>query len=104
MVTETAIRQALSSVNDPHIPVSIERMGMLHEVRVSDDGHVEIELGIPCLACPGVSMLKQSVIDAVSRVDGVTQTTVVESWHHDWDTDAIDPQAKQYMRRFGLQV
>lgn len=104
MVTETEIRKALSTVNDPHIPVSIERMGMLHEIKSSDQGHVQIELGIPCLACPGASMLKQSVVDAVSKMEGVTSVTVIESWHHDWDAGAIDPEAKQYMRRFGLQV
>lgn len=104
MVTEQVIRAALEGVNDPHIPVSIERMGMLHDIRISDDGHVEIELGIPCLACPGVSMLKQAVVDAVMPLAGVSGVTVLEGWHHDWNTDAIDPQARQYMRRFGLQV
>jgi metal-sulfur cluster biosynthetic enzyme len=79
-------------------------MGMLHEVRIADDGYVDIELCIPCLACPGVSMLKHAIVDAVTAVGGVTGVTVTEGWHHDWNVSAIDPQARQYMRRFGLQV
>ena len=104
MVTEAAIREALATVNDPHIPVSIERMGMLQDVKISHDGIVAIELGIPCLACPGVSMLKQAVVDAVARIEGVKDVSVIEGWHHDWDTDAIDAEARRYMRRFGLQI
>jgi ATP-binding protein involved in chromosome partitioning len=104
MVTETAIRDALTAVNDPHIPIGIARMGMLQDIKISSDGHVTIELVIPCLACPGVSMLKQAVVDAVARIEGVKDVSVIEGWHHDWDTDAIDAEARRYMRRFGLQV
>lgn len=104
MVTEQEIREALSSVNDPHIPVSIERMGMLRGIEISADGLVSIELGIPCLACPGVSMLKQSIVDALTNLRGVTGVRVDEGWHHDWSTQSIEPLARQQMRRFGIQV
>jgi len=104
LVTEQEVREALLAVHDPHIPVSIERMGMLRGIQISDTGVVDVELGIPCLACPGVSMLKQSVMDAVGCLDGVTAVNINEGWHHEWTTQAIDPEAQQLMRRFGIQL
>jgi ATP-binding protein involved in chromosome partitioning len=104
VVTAQEVRDALLTVNDPHIPVSIESMGMVRDVRISESGVVEVELAIPCLACPGVSMLKQAVKDAIGRLEGVSGVNVLEGWHHDWTTQAIDPVARQHMRRFGIQV
>ncbi|MDE5447067.1 DUF59 domain-containing protein [Bradyrhizobium sp. CSA207] len=104
MVSEQDVREALRSVNDPHIPVSIESMGMLRGVKVSETGVVDVELAIPCLACPGVSMLTQSVKAAVGSLEGVSDVNVVEGWHHDWTTQSIEPDARQLMRRFGIQV
>lgn len=104
MVTEQEVRKALLTVNDPHIPVSIESMGMVRGIQISETGVVDIELVIPCLACPGVSMLRQSIRDAVSSLDGVSEVNVLEGWHHDWTTQFIEPVARQHMRRFGIQV
>jgi len=104
VVTEEGVREALLAVNDPHIPVSIEGMGMLRGIRISDSGVVDVELAIPCLACPGVSMLKQAIEDAVGCLDGVTMVVVHEGWHHDWTTQSIEPEAQQLMRRFGIQL
>lgn len=104
MVTEQEVREALLAVNDPHIPVSIQSMGMLRGVQISETGVVDVELAIPCLACPGVSMLKQAIQDAVGGLDGVTKVIVHEGWHHDWTTQSIEPGAQQLMRRFGIQL
>ena len=58
MIDEEGVREALGRVNDPHIPTGIDRLGMVRGVDVTPDGSVVVQLGIPCLGCPGVSMLK----------------------------------------------
>lgn len=104
MVSEQEVRQALSVVNDPHVPVSIERMGMLRNIAIAADGAVTIELGIPCLACPGVSMLKSEITAAVGALPGVTRVEVDEGWHHHWDTSMIAPEARIFMQRNGIRT
>ncbi|WP_256378852.1 iron-sulfur cluster assembly protein [Bradyrhizobium sp. Ai1a-2] len=103
-MTGEEVRAALLSVNDPHIPIAIERMGMVRDIQVSDMGVVDVELAIPCLACPGVSMLKQSIKEAVGRLEGVREVKINEGWHHEWTTQSIDPLAREHMRRFGIQL
>jgi ATP-binding protein involved in chromosome partitioning len=104
MVTELAVREALGEVQDPHIPIGIDRLAMLREVHVDEVGSVVVELGIPCLGCPGVSMLKEAVVKAVRALPGVTSVTVDEGWHHEWSGDMVDPEAQQHMRRFGIVI
>lgn len=103
-VLQREVRRALENVNDPHIPVSLERMGMLREVSVDADGHVSIELAIPCLACPGVNMLKDDIVRAVGDVRGATGVTIDEGWHHEWHVDMIEPDAQHLMRSYGIQL
>lgn len=104
MVSEAQVREALSHVNDPHVPVSLERMAMLRDIRISEAGDVEVELGIPCLSCPGVSMLKEQITQAVMAVPGVTSVTVNEGWHHHWTANMLDDETRIYMRKYGVQV
>lgn len=104
MVTEAAVRQALRAVNDPHVPVSLERMAMLRGIEVSSAGDVTVELGIPCLACPGVSMLKEQIAKAVMAIPGARSIHVREGWHHRWTADMVDEPTRIYMRKYGVSV
>jgi metal-sulfur cluster biosynthetic enzyme len=103
-VREALIREALGRVNDPHIPIGIDRLGMVRGVDVADDGSVVVHVGIPCLGCPGVSMLKQAVRDSVAGVPGVTAVSVEEAWEHEWTADMVDAEARVHMRRYGILV
>lgn len=101
-VREALVREALGRVNDPHIPIGIDRLAMVRGVEVADDGSVVVQLGIPCLGCPGVSMLKQAVCDAVAGVPGVCAVSVEEAWEHEWTADMVDAEARVHMRRYGI--
>ena len=51
--------EALEAVHDPHVPVSLRRMGMLREIDIADDGVVTVQVCIPCMGCPGAGMLRE---------------------------------------------
>jgi metal-sulfur cluster biosynthetic enzyme len=104
VIDEEGVREALGRVNDPHIPIGIDRLGMVRGVGGTPDGSVVVQLGIPCLGCPGVSMLKQAVCDAVAAVPGVTAVRVEEGWEHEWTAEMVDAEARVHMRRYGILV
>ena len=98
------VEKALEAVHDPHVPVSLRRMGMLREIEIGEDGTVTVQVCIPCMGCPGVGMLRENVREAVLAVPGVKQVNVEEGWHLPWSRDMIEPEVQDLMRQNGIQV
>lgn len=99
-----AVAAVLESVNDPHVPASLRRMGMLRDIDVAPDGTVRVEICIPCMGCPGAGALREDVREAVMALDGVTGVIVEEGWHLPWSRDMIEPEVRDMMRANGIQV
>lgn len=98
------VQEALEAVHDPHVPVSLRRMGMLREIEIRADGVVKVQICIPCMGCPGAGMLRDNTRDAVLALPGVTDVVVEEGWHLPWSRDMIDPDVQEMMRANGIQV
>ena len=96
--------RALEDVHDPHIPVSLRGMGMLADVTVAEDGRVDVHLRLPCMACPGTTLLEERVAQRVSSIEGVTSCAVELGWHLPWDREDVEPEARQLMRTHGIQI
>ncbi len=67
---ETAIREALATVEDPEIRRPITDLNMVKSVAV-DDGVVRVEILLTIAGCPLKDKLHQDITAAVSAVDGV---------------------------------
>lgn len=104
MPTREQVIEALEAVHDPHVPVSLRRMGMLGEIEIGADGVVSIEVCIPCMACPGAAMIREDIRAAVAALDGVSEVRVEEGWHLPWSREMIEPEVRALMRANGIQV
>ena len=104
MPSKEDIMQALEAVHDPHVPVSLRRMGMLREINITQDGIVNVQICIPCMGCHGVGMLRENIRDAVITLPGVTDVIVEEGWHLQWSRDMIAPEVQDMRRGHGIQV
>lgn len=95
---------ALEEVHDPHIPVSLRRMGMLKGVEIDNKGVVSVQLCIPCMACPGVGMLEENIRNALMAVEGVRDVRIDHGFHISWTRDMVDPDVRDMMRSYGIQI
>ncbi len=103
-MSRDALIAALEAVNDPHVPVSLRRMGMLREVSCDAAGTARVQVAIPCLACPGAAMLRERIEAAVGALPGVSKVIVEEGWHLPWSPDMVEPAVKELMRANGIQL
>jgi ATP-binding protein involved in chromosome partitioning len=76
MVTEDAVRQALTTVHDPEIQRPITDLGMVKSVQIDADGAVEVAIYLTVSGCPMRETITQRVTDAVAAVDGVARVGV----------------------------
>ncbi|MQA04977.1 MAG: DUF59 domain-containing protein [Streptosporangiales bacterium] len=103
MTTQAEVVEALEDVHDPHVPVSLRSMGMLAGVEVSGE-HVQVEVCIPCMACPASEFITEQVRERVLALDGVTSVDVTPGFHLYWDRESVDPKARELLRTAGIQL
>lgn len=88
-VTESAVRSALSTVEDPELNRPITDLGMVKSVEI-DGGHVAVEIYLTIAGCPMKSTLTDRTRAAAESVDGVRSVTVT--------TDVMSDEQRRELR------
>lgn len=100
--SRSELYEALESVLDPHVPVSLRAMGMLQDATCDDEGRVQVKLCIPCMACPAISKIEADIQEAIGALEGVISIDIDQGWDTSWDRDSVSPDAREIMRRAGI--
>lgn len=74
--TSDEVREALRTVTDPELHVSIVELGMLRDVEVSDDGAVTVGIALTIASCPLRTEIRQAVESQVLTLPGVKSVDV----------------------------
>ena len=65
--------EALRNVYDPEMPsVSVLDLGLIYELHVNNEGHVECKHTLTSMMCPFADQICQDIEDAIKGSDGVT--------------------------------
>jgi ATP-binding protein involved in chromosome partitioning len=74
-ISEAAVMDALSTVNDPELHQSLTSLGMVQNLRICG-GNVAFDLVLTTTACPLKDQIKESAAAAVRPLPGVEQVEV----------------------------
>ena len=97
------VRAAVAGVPDPELPpVTIGMLGMVHDVRVGDDGAVAVELLPTFSGCPATDMIERDVRTALASVSGVAEVSVRFRFDPPWSATRITPEGREALRSFGI--
>lgn len=91
---ENTIIDVLKTIHDPEIPVDVYELGLIYEVKIKADGHVEIEMTLTSPNCPVAESMPKEVEDKVAAIDGVTSAKVNIVFDPPWDKDMMSEEAK----------
>lgn len=95
------VQRAVAAIPDPEIPVlTIEELGILRDVRMTDDSVVEIDITPTYSGCPALDGIRADVERTVRGLGLTASVNVVLSpaWSTDWMSDA----ARQKLREHGV--
>jgi FeS assembly SUF system protein len=84
----------LKTIYDPEIPVDIFELGLIYEVRIDEDQHVEIDMTLTSPNCPVAETLPKEVEDKVASVEHVKSAKVNIVFDPPWDKDMMSEEAK----------
>ena len=91
---EEKIIQALKSCYDPEIPVDIFELGLIYEIRIDNDGNVNVKMTLTSPMCPVAGTLPPEVQGKVASVPGVKSAKVDIVWTPPWDKEMMSEVAK----------
>jgi FeS assembly SUF system protein len=84
----------LHSIYDPEIPVDIYELGLIYDVRVSDEGDIEIDMTLTSPSCPVAESMPEEVREKVSSLDEANKVNVIMVFEPTWDKDMMSEEAK----------
>lgn len=93
------IYSILSPICDPEIPVvSIEEMGILRDVNISEDACV-VQITPTYIGCPAMSMIQTEILATLHQYhvpNPQVQIVYTPAWTTDWMNDSTKNKLKQY--------
>lgn len=91
---EEKVIATLQSIFDPEIPVDIYQLGLIYEIKINDEMHVDVVMTLTTPNCPVAESLPAEVEEKVSKTDGVNSAKVELVFDPPWDKDMMTEEAK----------
>ena len=85
---------ALKMIYDPEIPVDIYELGLIYEIEIDEEGHVDVEMTLTAPACPVAGSMPGTVKAMVEQVVGVNSCQVELVWEPPWTMERMSEAAK----------
>lgn len=93
-LTEENIYEALKTVYDPEIPVSIVDLGLIYDVKIISGNNVNIKMSLTTPGCGMGAMIANQAETAVREI-GANNVLVEVVWDPPWNPDMMSDEAKQ---------
>ena len=90
-----AIIEALKTISDPEIMINIWDMGLIYDIRILDNGNVEIDMTVTAPTCPVAGVLPAQAADVVASLEGVGEVEVKIVWEPAWSLANLSDEAKE---------
>ncbi len=94
MEIEKKVLDALKAIYDPEIPVNIFDLGLIYEVKVTEDAKVSVLMTLTAPNCPVAESLPVEVNEKIKAIDGVKEVDVEMTFEPPWDKDMMSEEAQ----------
>ncbi len=95
-------REAAAAVPDPEIPVlTVADLGVLRNVRVAEDGVLEVEITPTYTGCPAMHAIALDIQAALARA-GLGNARIVTVLSPAWTTDWMSEEGRRKLMDYGI--
>ena len=91
---EPQVVEALRSVFDPEIPVSVFDLGLIYDLRFLKDGVVLVIMTLTAPTCPVAEEIPEWIKTAIKLVDGVKEVEIDLTWEPFWKPEYMTEAAR----------
>jgi FeS assembly SUF system protein len=90
---ENTIVQVLKTIYDPEIPVNIYDLGLIYEIRITDDREIRIRMTLTSPNCPVAESLPVEVKEKVSGIEKIKDVQVEIVFDPPWSREMLSEEA-----------
>ena len=91
---ELQIKEVLRNIYDPEIPVNIYELGLIYEIKISDDFEVNILMTLTSPNCPVAESMPAEVKDSIAELPEVKSCDLELTFEPPWDQEMLSDEAK----------
>ena len=88
------IIKEICEIYDPEIPVNIYELGLIYDVKISDDKDVMIEMTLTSPNCPVAESLPLEVEEKVGKINEINDVKVNIVFEPPWTKEMMSEEAK----------
>jgi FeS assembly SUF system protein len=99
-IIEAQAIEVLRTCYDPEIPVNIYEMGLIYQIKISDEGEIEVKMSLTSPNCPAIQSLPSEVQEKLKTIPGVKDARVIVVWDPPWDPGRMSEAAKLELGMF----
>ena len=88
------IIKIISGIYDPEIPVNIYELGLIYDVKISDQGDVKIEMTLTSPNCPVAESLPAEVEEKVKEIEKINDVKVNIVFDPAWTKEMMSEEAR----------
>jgi len=100
---EARLWEALRTVEDPEIPVSVVGMGLIVSLAYEPVARrAELQITFTSMGCPAMDFIEDDIREALLRDGDVDAVAIEVVWDPVWTKDRIRADARATMRRLGI--
>lgn len=100
---EARIWEALRSVEDPEIPISVVGMGLIVSVAYAAGARrADLRITFTAMGCPAMEFIEEDIRDALLADPAIDVVEIEVVWDPVWTKDRIRADARETMRRLGV--
>ena len=88
------IINVLDNIYDPEIPVSIYELGLIYDVKISEDNDVNVIMTLTSPSCPVAESLPEEIKEAVQKIKTIKSVEVEVTFDPPWEKSMMSEEAK----------
>ena len=96
----TAVRAALSTVEDPELGLDIVSLGLVYAVEREGD-HLRVVHTLTSMGCPLGPVIERGIGDALGGVEGIDSVDVELTFDPPWSPEQMSDDAKFLLGVYG---
>ena len=93
-INQEQVVECIKTVVDPEIPVNLYDLGLIYEIKISDNNDIKIKMTLTNPNCPVAGTMPESVGKSVEKLSNLNSIEVSLVWDPKWHKDLMSDEAK----------